>query len=58
MTNHTQITDAQVQEWAQVLSPQDVQDLTNGINMTATMILVKLFPDNVFIKEMLKHKLG
>jgi uncharacterized lipoprotein YmbA len=58
MADHTQITDAQVQEWAQVLSPQDVQDLTNGINMTATMILVKLFPDNVFIKEMLKQKLG
>jgi len=58
MADHTQITDNHVQEWAQVLSPQDVQELTNGINMAATMILVKLFPDNVFIKEMLKQKLG
>jgi hypothetical protein len=58
MANYTQITDAQIQEWAQVLTPQEVQDLTNGINMAATMILFKLFPDNVFIKEMLKQKLG
>jgi hypothetical protein len=55
---HKQITDAQVQEWAQALTLQEVQDLTNGINMTATMILFKLFPDNQFIKEMLKQKLG
>lgn len=56
--SHTQITDTHIDEWAQVLTPQDVLDLTNGINMTAAMILVKLFPDNTFIKEMLKQKLG
>jgi hypothetical protein len=55
---HTQITDAHIQEWAQVLTPQEIQDLKSGINMTAAMILVKLFPNNVFIKEMLKQKLG
>ena len=56
--SHTQITDTHIDEWAQVLTPQDVLELTNGINMTAAMILVKLFPDNTFIKEMLKQKLG
>lgn len=55
---HTQITDAQVQEWASVLTEKEVLDLTDGINITATMILFKLFPDNQFIKEMLKQKLG
>ena len=55
---HTQITDAHIQEWAHVLTPQEIQDLKSGINMTAAMILVKLFPNNVFIKEMLKQKLG
>ena len=58
MADYTQITDAHVREWAQVLTPQEVQDLTNGINMTASMILFKLFPTNLFIKEMLKQKLG
>lgn len=55
---HTQITDAQVQEWANALTENEVFDLTAGINITATMILFKLFPDNQFIKEMLKQKLG
>jgi hypothetical protein len=57
MADHTQITDAHVQEWAQALTPQEVQDLTSGINLTSTMILFKLFPANLFIKEMLKQKL-
>ena len=55
---HTQITDAQVQEWASVLTEKEVLDLTDGINITAAMILFKLFPENQFIKEMLKQKLG
>lgn len=55
---HTQITDAQVQEWASVLTEKEVQDLSNGINIVAAMILFKLFPENQFIKELLKTKIG
>jgi hypothetical protein len=55
---HTQITDAQVQEWASVLTEQEVLDLSNGINIVAAMILFKLFPNNQFIKELLKTKIG
>lgn len=55
---HTQITDAQVQEWASVLTEKEVLDLSNGINIVAAMILFKLFPDNQFIKELLKTKIG
>jgi len=58
MTNHTQITDTQVEEWAQVLTPQEILDLSNGINITAAMIMYKLFPNNQFIKELLKTKIG
>lgn len=55
---HTQITDAQVQEWASVLTEKEILDLSNGINIVAAMILFKLFPDNQFIKELLKTKIG
>lgn len=58
MTNHTQITDTQVEEWAQVLTPQEILDLSNGINVVAAMIMYKLFPNNHFIKELLKTKIG
>ena len=55
---HTQITDAHIQEWAQVLTEQEIQDLSNGINIVAAMLLFKLFPENTFIKELLKLKIG
>jgi hypothetical protein len=58
MANYTQITDAQVQEWASVLTEKEILDLSNGINIVAAMILFKLFPDNQFIKELLKTKIG
>jgi hypothetical protein len=55
---HTQITDSHIQEWAQVLTEQEIQDLSNGINIVAAMLLFKLFPENTFIKELLKLKIG
>ena len=51
-----EITDQEIQEWVQMLTEQEAQELFEGINIRAALLMHKLFPNSKFIWDMVLDK--
>jgi hypothetical protein len=51
-----EITDEEIMEWTQSLTEQEQQELFEGINMRAALLMHKLFPNSKVIWDMVLDK--
>jgi len=51
-----EITDEVIMEWTQSLTEQEQQELFEGINMRAALLMHKLFPNSKVIWDMVLDK--
>lgn len=51
-----EITDEEIMEWTQSLTEQEQQELFEGINMRAALLMHKLFPNSKVIWDMILDK--
>ena len=51
-----EVTDEEIMEWTQSLTEQEQQELFEGINMRAALLMHKLFPNSKIIWDMVLDK--